>query len=501
MKETAVLHTAEPSGKELFLLLGCALLCGVCFDYLFYGKPAGISYPIFTLISCLYFFRAMRHKLTLSLNFSWLLLIPIILLSLTFVLYTNPVFRTLNMLIVPFLAAVQMTLATKNHSHKWFQIGFVGDVFSHLAPQALKNQKVIVSLLSRLFGSRVSQHKLKAAFKVLIGLLASVPLLFLVIFLLSSADQIFDQTLQELPRFFERLNLGELVFRGLLVVIVAAYIFGYTWGMLFPASKETDITADPETRDASTLDPVIMATLLSVINIVYILFVVIQFSYFFGGVESRLPEGITYAEYARKGFAELVVVTVINMSLLLSVMHFVKKQAGVMYPLIRALLSVLVGCTLVMLCSAYFRLSLYEEAYGFTYTRILVHAFMLYLLVLLLLAFYRIWRGRASLLKQYIIVSIAAYTIINYIGIDALIAKNNIQRYYLTGKIDLHYLDRLSYDAVPAWVRFEAEENNLNDLKQYYLARKRERLASDQDPWQSFNMSEHRAKKLLARSF
>ena len=100
----------------------------------------------------------------------------------------------------------------------------------------------------------------------------------------------------------------------------------------------------------------------------------------------------------------------------------------------------LVGCTIVMLISAYGRLSLYEEAYGFTQTRLLVHGFMIFLGVLFIIAFFRIWIERMSLSKAVITTSILAYLVMNYMNIEQRIVINNMERYERTEIIDLEYL-------------------------------------------------------------
>jgi len=99
-----------------------------------------------------------------------------------------------------------------------------------------------------------------------------------------------------------------------------------------------------------------------------------------------LPSDFTYAEYARRGFFELIAVTLINFSILLSCIGFARKGSKLIDRAVRILYSLLVACTLVMLFSAHFRMSLYEEAYGYTYLRMLTHAFMVFLFVLFLIA-------------------------------------------------------------------------------------------------------------------
>jgi len=215
----------------------------------------------------------------------------------------------------------------------------------------------------------------------------------------------------------------------------------------------------------------------------------------FGAINNALPPDFTYAEYARRGFFELLMVTLINFTLLLSSLKFTKTDGKLAARTVRILHSLLVLCTMVILVSAFLRMSLYEAAYGYTYLRVLTHSFMMFLFILFVIAFYKIWNERISLLKPYIVITIMAYLILNFANIDILIAKNNIDRYIETGKLDTHYLRNLSYDSIPLLVNLLNEKNTLPNLKQYLLEQQRE-LSKSQE-WQSFNLSQHKAKKAL----
>jgi hypothetical protein len=242
-----------------------------------------------------------------------------------------------------------------------------------------------------------------------------------------------------------------------------------------------------------------MATVLIVINIIYVLFTAIQFSYLFGGMKYMLPESFTYSEYARRGFFELLAVTLINFSILIGAINLLKREGKRVNSLVRVLNSLLVICTMVMLFSAHVRMSLYEEMYGYTYLRMLTHAFMAFLLVLFLIALYKIWNERISLLKPYIVVALTAYVLINYINVDVIIARNNMERYEKTKVIDVRYMSSLSYDAVQETVKLlNSKDKNYAVLAENRLYEKKKRLAGD-TKWQSFNLSMYRAKNILEK--
>ena len=206
----------------------------------------------------------------------------------------------------------------------------------------------------------------------------------------------------------------------------------------------------------------------------------------------------TYAEYARQGFFELIVVTVINLSILLIGLH-VTKYDGKLDRLVLVLRCLLVLCTVIMLYSAHLRLKLYEEAYGYTYARIFAHTFIGLLFVLFMLTFYKLWRREFPLLKAFAIAALLTYTTLNYVNVDAMIARKNVDRYFITGKIDLDYLQELSYDAIPELTRLSKsdDEDTVSQKMAVFLRDKRDKLRS-QSPWQSYNLSKAKAKRILS---
>ena len=235
------------------------------------------------------------------------------------------------------------------------------------------------------------------------------------------------------------------------------------------------------------------------VNAVYILFCVIQFTYFFGGEEviRSIPD-YTYAEYARRGFSELILVTVINLSILLIGLRFTKND-GKLDHLVLALRCLLVLCTVIMLYSAHLRLKLYEEAYGYTYARIFAHTFIGLLFILFLLTLYKLWRRELPLVKAFVVAALLTYTTLNYINVDAIIARKNIDRYFRTGKIDLDYLQELSYDAIPELTRLRADSGGgtAAETVAIFLRDKQKELRSE-SPWQSYNFSKAKARQILS---
>ncbi|MBP1990412.1 DUF4153 domain-containing protein [Paenibacillus eucommiae] len=485
------------------LLLAC--LFGLLSQYLFVDKAAGISVILFMLGFYCIFFYAVRGRLggfdkwRGQTAMGWFLFLPIGLLAITYMLFANELFRTLNSFALLILAAAQTMLLTRSSVHTWHGIRFFQDVLHHLIAGPLTKLSAPFSVAGSIainFSSEKTASTWGYIRKISMGLLLAAPLLLVVIMLLSSADPIFQSWLEKIPTSLEGLSLGSVIYRTGVAILIALYTFCFLWALLFP--KEVDAkdtfmeggTSSPSEKERRFLDPIVASTFLVSVNLVYILFTVIQFSYLFGSTNGLLPANIAYAEYARRGFAELIIAALINLALLLMGLHFVRRAGHSLEMIRKLLLSILVSCTFIMLISAYSRLSLYEEAYGFTQSRLLVHGFMWFLGVLLIIAFVRIWRERFSLSKAYLCTSIVAYVLMNYMNMDHRIASNNIERFNRTGVIDMSYLGKLSTDAAPSLLKLQAKQPEIPGLKE--AVEKLQRKAQRDTAWPSWNVSKWR---------
>ena len=162
-------------------------------------------------------------------------------------------------------------------------------------------------------------------------------------------------------------------------VIILIYTFGFFGFMQVLLQKKNPIVQKEGAFKPIVMDGIITLTVLLLFNLVYILFIAVQFKYFFSGT---LEDGFTYAEYARRGFFELLFVSLINLSITIASYYVYEKMLGHLKKAIRLALTVLVLSSGVLLVSAIMRMSMYEDAYGFTFTRVLAHSFMIFLMVI-----------------------------------------------------------------------------------------------------------------------
>ena len=488
-------HT-NTTARENRSLAVLALIAGLIFDCLFYGKTIGISHPLFVVVFYCLFAIAFYKQLSFHVDFGWFLFVPILLLSATFAIYSNPVLMVLNFLLIPPLLCLQTTLLV--YKREWtghrFIVHFLGCLLRQVAGMSVKVFLEIIS--ARKIATKITSEEHRTFRSVLIGLIISAPLLVVVIALLAEADTVFQTLIANILEPLETVTSIPFTQHVTVVGIITILLFGYLAVVL---RVKVEGASAPAGKDAKGWDVIVVATVLAMVNAVYILFCLIQFAYLFGGEENiRSVPDYTYAEYARRGFFELIVITVINLTILLIGLRFTRTEER-WDRLVLTLRCLLVLCTVIILYSAHLRLKLYEEAYGYTYARIFAHTVIAFLLILFMLTFYKLWRTELPLVKAFAIAALLAYITLNYINVDTIVARKNIDRYIHTGKVDLEYLQELSYDAIPELIRLSYTGGEDTTAKQMavFLREKRSELRSE-SPWQSYNLSKAKARYILS---
>jgi len=474
-------------GDWMFFLVCLAL--GILAERSFLNGKIGLSYPVFiTVFYGVFFWRYRSYSFT-NKKLGLLMVASIWLLSASFFLHSNMILYVMNILVIPVMVLIQLVLVTYPLANQWHRWPFVQKLILTVGAAIAYVYRFLINAV-KLAARGLEESKSATIRKVLIGVAISFPLLFVIVNLLVSADQQFGNLIGTFPRWLLGLKIEEEVLRTIAITIYTLAIFG-----LFQVLKtKQQLPAEtPKQKEKMAWDSVISLTVLTLLNIVYLLFVFVQFQYFFS---ETLKEGYTYAEFARRGFFELLFVTMLNLLIISTIVSFVDKASKFTTLAIRALLSLLVIFSGVMLYSAFIRLFMYEEAYGFTFARVLAHSFMVFLLVILCYSFMRIWMERLSLVRFYIISAIIFYTLVNTVQLDTFVVERNIERYSETGKIDIYYLNSLSYEGVEGLVelyKLNPDHPGLSDL----LLQRRQEFLDSEESWNMINMSRRSAEKAI----
>jgi len=223
----------------------------------------------------------------------------------------------------------------------------------------------------------------------------------------------------------------------------------------------------------------------ALLDLLFAAFVLVQLTVLFGGARHVLANAsLTYAEYARGGFWQLLLVTMLTLVILGAAARWAPREQRADRVLVRVLLGLLAALTLVIVASALYRMSVYEEAYGFTQLRVFVTAVEIWLgAVFLMIMIAGVLLRGAWLPRAVALSAVLALLGLAVADPDRLVADRNIDRYAATGKLDLDYLHWLSADAAPAMERLP------KDQRDCALSEINFGLHDDPDDWRGFNLA------------
>lgn len=292
------------------------------------------------------------------------------------------------------------------------------------------------------------QNSSQRAVKINRGILIATVLGVVFIMLFASADAVLghmfgwlSNAMSSIANFLGRFNIGRLLSVGFWAFTACCMIL-FVYALRAGDTKAPHTIRTQLTRKDSLI---IIVTLLTIFG----LFVAVQAYYLFSN--GKLPDGLTYAEYARQGYGQLLVATLLASASIKGVVSATHEQAkDSTLRLATAALVALNGCVVV---SSWRRLSLYESAYGWTEARFVAHLGLICIALGCVALLVWLYGGLTS--KQlyasswYIILLVLMTAAI--INPDAIITRKNIvQRSERFGMLDVNYLHSLSRDSWPS---------------------------------------------------
>lgn len=287
----------------------------------------------------------------------------------------------------------------------------------------------------------------RRAVPVVRGLLLALPLLLLFGALFASADAAFAAVVAEVFDIdFERV-VEHLAIIGFFTWVVGGYLWGLFSGTRVPTLGEARL-------GRGSLGVVEVGIVMGLLVALFLSFLGIQARYYFGGealVETTT--GLTYAEYARAGFFELVVVAALVLPVLLAADWLLRAESDGPRRLYRVLAGVQLILLFAVMVSAVQRLLLYQSAYGLTDDRLYALVFMAWLAAVFLWFAASVLRGRR---ERFAFGALVAGWItvvgLNVMNPDALIVRVNAARVEAGQDFDAAYALSLSEDAVASLV-------------------------------------------------
>jgi len=443
--------------KRTTILWIVALALGWLFDFLFWGHGQGINFAIYAVLVLVGGFLVLGMN---GIKPSWkslLLLVPILFFTAMTFIRREPLSMFLSF---AFTLGLMGVLAATYRGGRWPLYSLSDYVVNYvkLAGSMIARPFIFLTKMKKQEGetpgpaTQGSRTGWKQFWAVLRGVLIAIPILAIFIALLSAADLVFAQRVQDVVKLFRLENLPQYIFRCIYILAGAYALVGV---FLHAAEKSQDEKLVG--MDKPLIQPFLgfteAAVVLGAVVLLFALFAIVQFQYFFGGQTNIGVQGYTFSEYARRGFGELVTVAFFSLLLFLSLSAVVKRQNQIQRWVFSGLGVGMVALVGVMLYSAFQRLVLYEAAYGFSRLRAYTHIFMIWLGVLLaVMVVLDVLRKERVFALAALLAAIGFAVTLTLLNVDGFIVRQNVARAAAGEELDVAYLASLSTDSVPALV-------------------------------------------------
>lgn len=327
------------------------------------------------------------------------------------------------------------------------------------------------------------------------GLALAAPLLVVFVVLFSAADAVFQRSVRDVLDIAWLREILPTLPQRLIVAFAVTWCATGALAMGVPALS----TAEHRVRRLLGAEPVTVALL--AIDLLFAAFVAYQLAYLFGGRDTLGASGIAYSAYARRGFFELLGVATLVGGVLFTFDLLVRERSRVYV----GAAIVLVLLTAVVLASAGTRMTLYQQAYGWTELRLYAYAGIVFIAIALaILAVAVATRGMERVVGPLIAAGLAVALGVNAIGPSGQVAAANIERSLDTAplaegavrELDVTYLIALGDGAIPAIVeRLPSLPDRDRIARVLRTVAETRRVPTG---WPSWNWGRARASELLA---
>lgn len=280
----------------------------------------------------------------------------------------------------------------------------------------------------------------------LIGGVVAMPVLMVVTGLLAESDPLFAQFLERIGTFLEI----ELVGHVLLIAVASWLSAGALRGSVAPL-----LVNAKQLQRRLDLPFAASAPVLVGLSLLLTAWIGVQVRTMFGGQDYiAATAGVTVAEYARRGFFELIVIAGIVLAVLLVVDDLLDREDAASRRRFRAVGQVLVVLVGAVLVSALMRLALYLEFYGLTDDRVLALAVLVWVALVLVWFSMTVLRSRRGRFAPGVLVISAMWlALLNVANPERWVVEMNLRRAEAGKEFDVAYHAKLSGDAIPTLLR------------------------------------------------
>ncbi|MEL7656704.1 MAG: DUF4173 domain-containing protein, partial [Bacillota bacterium] len=421
----------------------------------------------------------------------------IALSSLNFSLFDNILIKSLNFIFLSLCFVYWICIYTQSRLENRISLYLISDMLHQLFVIPFCNFTCCFSGIKQVF---VKNQKGKGILSGLAGILFFLPVLILVVTLLTDADAAFEGLMDRVQISFSE-NMLEYIRQLVFGLPVACYLYGLIYGNRYHRNTG-HMTLDSVNKNliAFRFAPdVTVYSALTALNLVYAVFFLAQAAYLFSAFGDSLPQSMTYAEYARRGFFELCAVSGINLAVIAAA-HLIVKRDKI--KILHGETAILCLFTMALIVTAISKMGMYINYYGLTRLRVYTSWFMVvlfFLFIIVLLRQFKEFHGT----RIAVIGFLCFFLVLCYGNADGMIAKYNIDRYQsgTLESLDIEALSDLSDAAVPHLYELyqkTADPVLKDDLREVIIRRPywSNDKANYQESFRDFNLQTYQAEQI-----
>lgn len=466
------------------------LLISILYTILFFGKVKGLSMIIFTLIFLLFTYYYLKKINLIKNKKAFIYIIPIILLSLTYLIFDNSMFSFFNYYGI-ILLYNYMVLSVTNKMKDFYNL-FRNSI--KLIFDSIRNSLRSFSEAIKILKNKINLKVNDKVYKYLKSIILTIVILIIIIALLTSADLIFKSIFSNISSLIsdvlDQLFSSTFIYKLIYTFIVFIIISGMFYSIVNVKAKKYEVKN-------IKLENLTVKMILISLNVIYLIFCFIQIKSLF---LKDIPSNYIYSSYAREGFFQLLAVSIINIILIL-----ISKKSSSGDKFITNNTFIMIVFNSIIVFSSFYRMYLYESQYGYTSLRLLVYCFLVLEIILFIPTILFIFDKKFDLMKVYFNIFIIWYVIINFMNFDYIISYNNVNR-YLDGRVseekfDVSYLVYSAHSSsVNNILKLDGklkDKYNISDIKYY----KEIIIASYSRDIREFNVSKYMAYKKLKKTY
>ena len=457
--------------KEHFPFFGIgSALYALFYTFCLYRNASGITYPFFVIGTLCYFFFSMQKLGVPYKKDSIFYIVSVVLLGISNCLTNSGPLLFMNkcgIFLLSFILMIHTVYMDKNWNFpKYFAAlaQMTGTVFTCVFRPF--NDMVFY------FDAQKRENPGKKSYflPILIGIAITIPVLIIMTLLLARADLVFFHMMVNL---ISSINFATIFGTGFMAIMMffGSYAINAALGM---KNVKEDVS------DHRIFEPVTAIIVTAALSALYMVFSMIQILYLFIG-KMQLPVGYTYSDYAREGFFQLLAVCILNLIIVLVCLYLFRENT-----VLKVILTIISGCTFIMILSSALRMLMYINCYNLTFLRIFVLWALAIISLLMAGVTLFIYMNKFPLFTYSIVIITVFYIGLSFAHPDYWIARYNLDSTHLDylNEYDIHdsqrYLSNLSADAAPILLNEETNpylrQNMTDDEELAWLRRYRNKI-------------------------